>query len=167
MADTAQIGFWLFFALAGLLCGLLQRRGKDYFPANAFLGFAVGAQGVFYLAMLAVFGGNVAAMRDWAVATRAALWVYGAAALLVCWAIYLVIRANRAKPGSAMDSAGKAHPPTVDQVEEALATLERADHHNVANALQRSRARGWLALIREQRRPRGIPDFNDTRGLDD
>jgi len=147
VADVLTIGLWFLVALLGVLAGSLQRRGRDYYPANLLLGLACGTNSVFYLALLGGFRGDVGALRQWSLDTRAGLWVNLATILILLWSLYLVVRANRAKPGSALDLAGHAGPPTTEQIDEALAVLERSDHHGVANAIQRSRMRGWLALM--------------------
>jgi hypothetical protein len=153
LADLATVGCWLALSLLGVLCGALQRRGRDYYPANLLLGLALGSQGVFYLAFVLVFRGDVAALRAWAAATRAALWIYGGELTLALWALWLVWRVNRGRRGSSADITGHLSPPTPEMVAEAVAIVTRAERHGMLNEVT---AR-WLAEDRIiRRRQRGI-----------
>ena len=137
MADAAQAGCWPLLTLLGVVAGARQRKGKAYWPAALLMGLALGTQGVFWLALLPLFGGDVAALRAWAAATRAGLWANGAGIALLLWAWWLVERVNRARPGSAIDPAGHLSPPLPEQVEEALHVIARADRHDLLNREQR------------------------------
>ena len=151
MTYTITAALWVLLGLLGLLAGSLQRRGRDYYPANLLLGLAIGAPFAFYLTMWAAFGFRLGAMLTWARMVNSSMYVYGAMAALAAWSLYLVIRTNVAKPGSAMDLAGHAGPPTDEQIEEALSVLERGDHHQVMTVIQRWKARGWLRLMRARK----------------
>lgn len=151
LADLALVGCWLALSLLGLLCGTLQRRGRDYYPANLLVGLALGSQGVFYVFFaFVVFRGDVAALRAWAGASHAALYVYGGEIALVLWAIRLVVRVNRGRRGSAADLTGHLSPPTPEMVAEALAIIQRADRHGLLTSVTRN----WLEEDRIIRRRR-------------
>lgn len=140
--DALTVGLWFAVGLLGVLVGTLQRRGRDYYPANLLLGLACGVNSVFYLALLGGFRGDVDALRRWSLDTRAGLWVNVATLVVLLWALYLIIRANRQAAGGALDMTGQTGPPTAEQVTEAFAVLDR---YQGLTARQRGRIARFLA----------------------
>lgn len=126
MANLLTALFWVLLTLLGVLVGALQRRGRDYYPANLLMGLAIGTQGVFWVGLLPLFGFSVPALRLWAGQARAGLWANGVGILLLFWALWLVWQTNHARRGSAMDLTGHASPPTPGMVNEAASVIAHA-----------------------------------------
>lgn len=127
---------WMLGGLGGLLVGTLQKRGKDYWPANTLLGLAYGSDKFMYYAFSELaFHGDVDAFRTWAGHVRLGLWAWGASFLLLTWGLYLVTRVNAAKNGSSMDLWGRPRPPTKEQAYEAAWVLLRYSRHGSGNIL--------------------------------
>lgn len=152
LADAAQVGCWVALSVLGVLCGALQRRGRDYYPANLLIGLALGSQGFFYVFFAVLFRADIGALRAWAAATHAALYIYGLEIAVALWANGLVWRVNRGRAGSAADLTGHLGPPTPEMVEEALVVIDRGDRHGVMNAVQRKWLREDRDLARAARR---------------
>jgi hypothetical protein len=137
-ADEFQAFEWLVVGAGGIAVGAIQKRGKDYWPANAMLGLAAGTVPVFYFTVVNwVFNGNVALFRVWVSVNHVAIFAWGLCSLLLGWALFLVVRINRARDGSSVDIWGRVRPPTTDQAVEALAVLRRATKHGVGNLWMR------------------------------
>lgn len=150
--DEFQQTQWLLVGLGGILVGTLQRRGKDYWPANALLGLACGAPPVMYLGLsYLAFAGDSEAFRQWAGAVRLGLWAWGACLALLAWALYLVLRVNRAREGSSMDIWGRPRTPSEEQVAEALHVVRRAVRHQVGNLFARAEFRALAEQLIEAR----------------
>lgn len=149
--DELQATQWLLGGVGGMLVGILQRHGKDYWPANTMLGLAYGADKALYFGLLHLaFGGDVAAFRVWATAARLGLFAWGASAALLLWGLYLVVRVNRARDGSGIDLWGRPRPPSEEQAREALFVLARAHRHQLANVLMLPEYRELLGYLRRQ-----------------
>lgn len=118
---------WLALCLLGLVAGGAQRRGRDYYPANLLFGLCVGSPGAFWLFWFSYFHEDLDMLRAWSARTHASLWLSGCEVLLMLWVIYLIVRVNRARPGSAADLAGHLGPPTHEMVRQAHGVIERAD----------------------------------------
>lgn len=136
--DQLQETQWLLVGLGGILVGSLQQRGKDYWPANLFLGLACGASPTMYFGLVHLaFDGNSAAFRAWAGPVRLGVYAWGASLVLLAWALYLVVRVNQARDGGSIDIWGRARPPTEAQAREAGHVLLRATRHGLGNVLAR------------------------------
>lgn len=141
---------WLLVGVGGIMVGVLQRRGKDYWPANALLGLACGVVPTlnFTLAELA-FEGDTEAFRRWAIQAHLALWGWGTCIFLLLWAFYIVMRINHASKGSSVDLLGRTGKPSDEQIEEALSVIERALRHRLGNILTHPSYRALLKLIHD------------------
>lgn len=148
-AAQLQTSQWLLAGLGGLLVGTLQRRGKDYWPANTLLGLAYGSDKVMFFALTNLaFGGDADAFRAWASAVRLGLYACGGSFLLLAWALWLVVRVNRARAGGSVDLAGHTGPPTEEQAREALFVLTSAHRHHLASVLMLPEYRELVAYMR-------------------
>lgn len=133
-ADEFQSFEWLLVGAGGIVVGAIQKRGKDYWPANAMLGLAAGTVPVFYFTVVNwVFSNNVALFRLWVATNHVAIFAWGLCSFLLGWALFLVIRINRSRDGSSVDIWGRVRPPSAEQAVEALHVLKRARRHNVGN----------------------------------
>lgn len=130
-ADRLQILSWCLIAVLGPLVGVLQRQGPSYWPAGRLLGVAIGMQGAYYLAYLPLFDGNLVALREWATASRAGLWLAGVEVVILCWALVIVLRVNYGRCGSSVDPLGHLGPPTAPMIHEAVGTLRHATDERV------------------------------------
>jgi hypothetical protein len=133
-ANEFQAFEWLVVGAGGIAVGAIQKRGKDYWPANAMLGLAAGTVPVFYFTVVNwAFNNNVALFRLWVANNHVAIFAWGLCSALLGWALFLVVRVNRALDGSSVDIWGRVRPPTAEQAIEALAVLRRAMKHGTGN----------------------------------
>lgn len=136
-ADISTAIAWLALGLLGFLAGVIQRRGRDYFPANMLLGLCIGVPGVYWLFWYARFGGDLDALRAWSGPAHAALWLYAAEVALAAWALFLAVRVNLGRAGSSANYAGQLTSPTHEMIDGALEIIERADRHRLYTKAQR------------------------------
>lgn len=139
----------LFFALyvLGTFLGWLNfglwRRGPSYYPAGKLLAVATGLPGAFYTGLYLAYGFDRRRLGDDVARGHWGVILYALVVACELWAAYLLIRQNFfTRAGSAIDAVGGEHPPTIEQVEEALIVLHRAgpDRHGIVNQL----AERWL-----------------------
>ncbi len=148
--DQLQTSEWLLVGICGILVGSLQRRGKDYWPANALLGLAVGVVPVLYFVFTTViFQGDVEALRLFALRTNMAVFAWMFCLLLLAWALFLVIRVNTAREGSSLDLWGQVRPPTRSQTREALSVISRSARHDRGNLIMQPEFANLRAFVRQ------------------
>lgn len=143
-----QLTEWTLLGIGGVFVGSMQRRGRDYFPANLVLGLALGAPSVLYLTFAQfIFGGDLIEFSRWAQQVKVGVWGLGSSILLLAWATFLVMRVNYARAGSSLDLLGRPAPPTEDQVSEALHIIDRAVRHGVGNLIMHPAFRDLVAYV--------------------
>lgn len=159
-ADLLTLFYWLYIPLGILLVCALQRDGRHYWPAYLIVGVAVAVPTAFYLGALVIVG-TVDAVRDFAAAYRTTLVTYPIQALLVTWALALVVRVNLLPLGSRVDLLGRKRAPNARQIECAIVTIQRAERHGLMTTL----ARKWLREDVDLRRVMALLDARQVESV--